>query len=54
MGISTVILSLVIGGDVYQHMKAFCIAIGLPFAKLGDTKCFHIVGGIFLAICSLA
>ena len=53
MTISTVILTLVIGGDIYQHMKAFCIAIGLPTANRGETKFFHIVGGFTLAILSL-
>ena len=53
MMISTVILTLVIGGDIYQHMKAFCIAVGLPTANRGETTFFHVFGGGLLACLSL-
>lgn len=50
MLISTIIMTITIGVDVYMHTKAFCIAIGLPFSKLGKVKCFHYFGAILLAI----
>ena len=35
MLISVIILTVHIGSDIYQHMKSFCIAVGLPFANRG-------------------
>lgn len=41
------------GYEVYTHMKAFYIAIGLPFSGRGKIRCFHIFGSIILSILAL-
>lgn len=52
MLISTIILTLKVATDVYEHSKGFFIAVGLPFAKVGEIKCFHVICSYFLAILS--
>ena len=53
MLISTMILTVAIGSDIYQHMKSFCIALGLPFANRGETTYFHVFAGGLLACLQL-
>ena len=53
MLISTIIISLKTATDAYEHSKGFFIAVGLPFAKVGKVKWFHVIGSYILAILSI-
>ena len=52
MIVSTVIVTLKIASDVYEHSTAAFIALGLPYVKKGEIKCFHVVGSYILALLS--
>ena len=50
MIISYLVLSMIIAYDIYQHSKAFLIAVGLPYSKRGQISIFHLLGSNFLAL----
>ena len=53
MLISVSVLCLFMGYEVYSHMKAFYIAIGLPFSGRGKIRCYHIFGSIILSVLAI-
>ena len=53
MSISFIVMSMYAAFDVYQHSKAFCIALGLPYSNRGKITMFHIVCANLLGFFSM-